>query len=130
METPTISHELASQLALLPSAVDRLTKALMGDDAIGHDGLVSRMTVLEAIAQNIHVVHGEIDQRRIDGDRRVHERVDALDKRIRAELEALRENSRRWERKLDRVIWMVSGAAFAAGGGMAFLVQQLLGLGQ
>lgn len=125
----TISPDLAAQLALLPAAVDRLTKAIMGDEGIGHDGLVTRVAGLEGIAGNIHTVHADIDQRRVDGDRRAHDRIDAMKEKVDAELESQRENARRVERKLDRVIWLVSGAAFTAGGGAAFLIQQLVGIG-
>lgn len=63
--------------------------AIIGDDRLGHRGIVTRMADLEAVEKGIPEVHAAIDQRRTDGDKRLHERVDGIEKNLTAELASL-----------------------------------------
>ena len=121
-----LSPELIASLTAMPDAVDRLHRALIGDQTIGHRGVVERLGVLEAVERAIPEVHAKIDERRVEGDRRAHERIDEIDKKYDAEVEAIRDDGRRIERKVDRLIWLFLGAGAVTGGGVGFLVRELV----
>lgn len=78
--------------------IARMELAILGDGSIGHKGLVERVRELE-------VTDGGIDQRRLDGDRRLHERIDQV------------------ERKFDRFLWVAAGIGLGSGGVAAGIAQ-------
>ncbi len=101
----------------LDPRIERMERAILGDGSIGHIGLVERVRDLESIARGVDQVHGAIDERRIDGDKRLHIRLDEVREEIATkadheDLEAIR-------RKLDRIIWMAAGVGLATGAGAA-----------
>jgi len=133
-----LTPELVAALERLPTSVDRLERALLGDPTIGHRGIVQRTERLEVLADGIHAVHNEIEGRRKEGDIRSHERIDLLDKTWkqeltqqhednRAELEQIKDDGRRVEKKVDRLIYVFLGAGAVTGGGLGFLIRELVG---
>lgn len=138
--TAELSPELIASLTALPEAVDRLHRALIGDPEVGHRGVVERLAEFDLIERQIPSLHAELDARRVEGDKRVHERVDMLEERMEIELAALdekfgaaiegsRADSRSIARKLDRMMWVAAGALAVTGGGVGFLIQQFTGTG-
>lgn len=110
---------LHSQIALLDSRLveqgqavtdrlERIEKALMGDTAIGLTGMVGRLNRLDRLAEDATTVHASIDQRRVDGDSRLHKRVDALEGKWRV------------------AVGIAIGASVASAGGAAWLTSTLL----
>lgn len=92
----------------LHTRFNRVERAILGDPSVGHRGLVNRVENLERLGESAPEVHGAIDQRRVEGDRRAHDRIDELDTSTRDRLTSI-------EKKLDRAIWLVTGA-FIGGG--------------
>lgn len=93
----------------------RVERAILGDDTIGHLGLVRRVESLEVLGKDAQVTHDAIDTRRQDGDKRAHERIDG----VFVELA-------RVEKKIDRLLFAFMGAGVVAGGSVAG-VARLLG---
>jgi len=87
----------------------RVERALLGDDSIGHLGLLKRTEMLEVLGRDSQNVHDGIDERRRDGDARAHERIDRV------------------EKKIDRLLWAFAGAGVVAGGSVAGLIRALGG---
>ena len=125
-EQQQLSAELVESLTAMPEAVNRLHRALIGDATIGHRGVVERLGMLEQVERSIPAVHASIDDRRIEGDRRAHERIDEIAEKFETEVDAIRDDGRRIERKVDRLIWLFLGAGAVTGGGVGFLVRELV----
>jgi len=95
-------------LGELNNRFERVERAILGDDSIGHLGLVKRTEMLEVLGRDAQIVHDGIDARRIGGDKRTHERIDG----VFVELA-------RVEKKIDRLLWAFAGAGAVAGGSIA-----------
>jgi hypothetical protein len=104
---PPTTDELLTDLA---TRFQRVERAILGDPSVGHRGLVSRVETLETTTTGREAEHKELEKSRIEGDRRVHERIDKVDTTADS-------NLRRIEKKLDRSIWM-TGGAFLGGLGL------------
>ncbi|MDP3973162.1 MAG: hypothetical protein Q8P61_09680 [Candidatus Nanopelagicales bacterium] len=135
-----LTPELIAALGQLPASVGRLERALLGDPTIGHKGLVQRTERLEVLADGIHAIHNEIEGRRKEGDARAHNRVDQLEIQWRselkqqhddnrAEIEQIKDDGRRVEKKVDRLIYVFLGAGAVTGGGLGFLIREMVGAG-
>lgn len=88
-EDVTDIEPLRADLAWLKEAFKDVHTAIIGDERLGHRGLVNRTADLEAVEKMIPEVHGAMEDRRIDGDRRLHERIDTLERDLTAELSKL-----------------------------------------
>lgn len=91
----------------------RVERAIMGDPTVGHRGLVNRVETLESADERASSEHLEIDRRRQEADKRVHDRIDKLEADTEKQLRSI-------DRKLDRAIFLSIGAGLggaAIGGG-------------
>lgn len=113
----------AEVVEVLDPRIERMERAILGEGSIGHIGLVDRVKDLEVIARNIDTVHGQIDDRRVDGDRRLHERIDHIHNGKASTEDMLRLSGEvsKMARKFDRVIWIVAGVGIGSGGLTAWL---------
>lgn len=73
---------LRGDISYLKEAVREVHTAIIGDERLGHRGLVARVDHLEQIERDRPQTHGKIEQNRIDGDKRSHERIDETNERI------------------------------------------------
>lgn len=120
-----IASEVVKQIS---PRLERIERGLFGDHGIGHVGLVTRLESLEDVAQSIDVVHGRIDDRRNDGDRLLHDRIDKeLIGEMRGVEDRLSGETRQLERKVDRAIWILVGASAAINGGGIWAAVRLAG---
>jgi len=115
-----MTSEQAAFLDSLPKKWDRVERAILGDPSVGHIGLVDRMVTVEEAHTKIPEVHAAIEENRIAGDRRIHERLDEIEDQTRGHLAAI-------EKKLDRSIWLAAGA-FLGGMGAGVGLGNLGGL--
>ncbi len=99
---------------------ERLERAILGDDEVGHLGAITRLNQVE------HEVIPDIEKRRIDGDRRLHERLDKHITETQREIEEMERHASihrgNIERKIDRLWWMLlgsTGAGVAIGWGIS-----------
>lgn len=113
MPPGTTTDELIASLA---TRFERVEQAILGDVTIGHIGLVDRMARIEADHRSVPDVHRDMGKERADGDKRTHEHIEKVE-------EALGSDVARIEKKIDRLIWIVVGAAavITGGGSWAFL---------
>jgi hypothetical protein len=88
--------------------LDRIDRALLGEEEAGHVGVVERVALVEEHNRLAPQRHEELEERRVEGDRRVHTRLDDHEELTRGRLDSI-------EKKLDRAIWLAVGA-FAGGG--------------
>ena len=113
----------AEVLEVLDPRIERMERAILGEGAIGHLGLVDRVKDLETAARSISEVHGQMEERRIDGDRRLHERIDHIHngKASTEDMMKLSGEVNKMARKFDRIIWIVAGVGIGSGGLGAWL---------
>lgn len=95
--------ELHALVTELGRRFERVERAILGDPEAGHLGAIERLNHIDAQHAGIPEEHGAIDERRIAGDRRLHQRID--------DHEA---NLKRVEQKIDRAIWLIAGSGLAA----------------
>jgi hypothetical protein len=120
-----IADEVVKQIS---PRLERIERGLFGDDGIGHIGLVDRLETLEGIARGINEVHNGIDGRRVEGDRRLHERIDVeIIAEMRKGESRLTEETRKLDKKVDRAIWIVVGASLALNGGGIWAAARVAG---
>ena len=114
------TEELISDLA---TRFDRVERAILGDESVGHVGLVTRMERQEETARLEERIHLDLEKSRVDGDRRGHYRIDKIDLENGDALALI-------EKKIDRTIW-VSAGAFLGGIGIGTFtdLRSLLGGG-
>lgn len=110
---PTEPFTTDQLVADLHTRFTRVERAILGDPSIGHTGLVEDVRNLKRSEMDAVGIHGEIDKRRADGDKRLHDRLDTAEA-------TLSENVRSIEKKLDRAVWLglggfVGGGAIGAG---------------
>lgn len=106
-------------LEAIDPRIERLEHAILGDPAIGHVGLVTRLVTVEDFIRQAGQLHAAIEDRARESTARVHGRIDELDtskaeledlKALTAEVHALRQ-------RLDRIVYAIVGAILASGGG-------------
>lgn len=112
-----MTSEQAAFLDSLPKKWDRVERAILGDPSVGHIGLVDRMVRVEEAHTKIPEVHAAIEEHRIAGDRRLHERLDDEEEQTRDHLAHI-------EKKLDRSLWLTAGA-FLGGLGAGFGISNI-----
>lgn len=113
-----LSVTLTDRTDVLDDRLERIEKALLGDRELGLSGMVDRVDRHERLATDASAHHDELDERRVDGDRRLHARIDNELEGVRTELAAV-------GRKVDRLIWMAFGAGAAGtilGGGSVWAI--------
>ena len=116
-----MANEMDSQTEILEdlrSRFVRVERALMGDPSVGHRGLVTRVESLEQLGADAPEVRAAIDQRRTDGDKRLHERLDEHQEETRDAVAAV-------GRKVDRIIYVFAGAflgGLGTGGGVMYAI--------
>jgi hypothetical protein len=111
MESTEILEDLRARFA-------RVERAIMGDPSVGHKGLVTRVEALETLALSAPELHQTIDDRRIEGDRRLHDRIDRQEELARDEVAAI-------GKKVDRIIYVFAGAFLGGagtGGGVMYAI--------
>lgn len=108
--------QIAASLDLVLTRLERVESAIVGDESIGHRGLTKRVMALEAAERSFEATHEGIDNRRLEGDRRLHERLDESTAKLDGEVQRI-------EKKLDRIIWVAAGIGIASGGGAALLAK-------
>lgn len=96
----------------------RLERAILGDDTIGHVGLVSRVRDLEEVAKSEEITHQAIDERRRASVARAHERIEEVEQQIKTELQSL-------ENRVNRMLWVAAGIGIGSGLGAGWLAQLL-----
>lgn len=122
-EDVTDIEPLRADLAYLKEAFREVHTAIIGDDRLGHKGLVSRLADLETVEKQIPEVHGAIETRRLEGDRRLHERIDTLEKDLTGQLAKLTQ-----EVKTSKAYLVGVGiGASLLGGGTAWGIFQATG---
>ncbi len=97
-----------SLLEELVDRFDRVERAILGEPSVGHTGIVTRMERVEDEHRKIPEVHAAIAQNRIDGDKRVHNRIDEIETQTRDRLDSI-------EKKLDRALWLAAGGVLGGG---------------
>jgi hypothetical protein len=100
---PADQTELYAAVTDLGARFERVERAILGDPEAGHLGAIARLNAIDDQHRNIPEEHGALDERRIEGDRRLHQRID--------DHEA---NLTRVEKKIDRTIWLIAGSGIAA----------------
>ena len=96
---------LAGQLGSLDRKIEEVRRALLGEETLGHTGLVTRVG-------NIEQDKTVSDRQTTDARQRIHERIDGA------------------QRKLDRIIWISAGAGLGgavSGGGIVALIMRATG---
>ena len=97
-----LGEQVNLRLDGMVTRMDRIDRAVVGEEVLGHVGLVTRV--------------GELEQARRQGDEKLHARVDAI-------VQSVDELGDRW----DRAKWVGVGAMFGAGltgGGLGALLMQ------
>src|SRR5690606_23897866 len=112
-----VEKEMAARLQAQIAAVqkdlgdrlDRIEKALLGDREIGLTGMVERVQELDREARSATDAHQAMEDRRREGDKRLHERIDKL------------------ERSWAKAVWLGVGVSIGSAGGTAWLTHLLTG---
>lgn len=104
-------HALHAQLAgidkNLGDRLERIEAALLGDDDLGLQGMVERVKRLDRESRDATAQHDQMEERRREGDARLHERIDDL------------EGFKKY------VVGAIVGASMASAGGAVGLMQLL-----
>ena len=118
-----VEKEMAARLQAQIAAVqkdlgdrlDRIEKALLGDREIGLTGMVERVQELDQEARSATDAHQAMEDRRREGDKRLHARIDEVE----------RTNDMRW----NRAVFLAIGVSIGSAGGAAGLTYLLTGGG-
>lgn len=118
-----VEKEMAARLQAQIAAVqkdlgdrlDRIEKALLGDREIGLTGMVERVRELDQGARSATDAHQAMEDRRREGDKRLHARIDEVE----------RTNDMRW----NRAVFLAIGVSIGSAGGAAGLTYLLTGGG-
>ena|SRR5690606_27992462 len=118
-----VEKEMAARLQAQIAAVqkdlgdrlDRIEKALLGDREIGLTGMVERVQELDREARSATDAHQAMEDRRREGDKRLHARIDEVE----------RTNDMRW----NRAVFLAIGVSIGSAGGAAGLTYLLTGGG-
>jgi hypothetical protein len=114
VDQPLVAAIADSILARLDPRLDRLERAIMGDETIGHVGIVTRVDRLERTADLAESAHRDLDEQRKGSVARVHDRMEAVEKDIRADL-------RRLENRVNRFLWISAGVGIGSGLGAGWI---------
>ena len=104
-EISALHHQLAAVSKDLGDRLDRIEGALLGDRSLGLTGMVDRVSRLDKESVDAAKVHEAIEDRRRQGDQRIHERLDKL------------------EGKWRLAVGIAIGASISSAGGAAWIVQ-------
>lgn len=110
---------LRDDIGALKESMREIHTAIIGDSRLGHKGLVSRTNELESLAKEVETMHYAIEERRNEGDKRAHQRIDEVKVELGEQLRTI-------EKKVDRMLWTtfgagLSGLVLGGGGVWAFL---------
>jgi hypothetical protein len=113
---PTAQAIAAEVVEILDPRIERMERAILGEESIGHVGLVERLRQGEAGLLNLA-------QERLEGDRRLHERIDHIHngKASTEDVARLAGEVQKMARKFDRITWIVAGVGIGSGGLGAWL---------
>lgn len=95
-DAQTVAAAAEAVIKQIDPRIARMELAILGDGAVGHDGLIARVRLLEASDR-------EVDDRRRAGETRLDERINKV------------------ERKMDRFLWIAAGIGLGSGGAGAYL---------
>lgn len=118
MPQPSSPEDLYRAVSDLTDGFREVQQAILGDERLGHTGLVKRTRALEDLALAAPELHRAIEEKAAGSVARAHERMDALE-------EAFTVSLGRVEKKVDRLIWMIAGAGASgllAGAGGAWAI--------
>lgn len=104
----TSNEVVLHALEALTDRFELVERAIIGDEKLGHVGLVARLSRVEEAERESSGIHLTMEKNRSEGDARVHQRVDTAEQDFRERLDKI-------DRKLDRAIWLVMGAAVGGG---------------
>lgn len=99
-------QDISQQLTEMDDKLEEVRRALLGQEQLGHVGLVARVSKIEDVERLDQVERREAHQR-------IHQRIDDTNARF------------------DRVKWIAAGAALGgagAGGGIVALIARASGL--
>lgn len=105
VQIASLQRETAQGFGGLTDRLERMELSLVGDREVGLRGMVDRVNRIEDDSQSASDTHEGIEQRRRDGDARIHERIDKL------------------EGKWRLAVGMAIGASIGSAGGAAALVK-------
>ena len=108
-EINALHAQIASVEKNLGDRLSRIERALLGDDDVGLVGMVQRVNKIDEENRSAAEIHNAIEDRRREGDKRLHERIDKL------------------ERSWAKAIWLGVGVSIGSAGGTAWLTHLLTG---
>lgn len=121
-EIAGLQAQIASVQVDLGARLERIEKALLGDDEAGLTGMVKRVNRLDEADRRATDAHLEMEKNRREGDQRLHQRIDEVDLRIG---EVDKKNDTRW----TRFVYMAIGMSVGSAGGAAWFTHLLTGGG-
>lgn len=110
---PGTELSIDARLERIEASIARMERAILGDPSVGHQGLVTRVERLEVHDKEATDAHYAIDQRRSDGDRKLHERVDEI--------------AGDWSRAKATLLGLAIGVSVAGGFGGTWLFNAAFG---
>lgn len=124
LKAQTEITQMLAQVSALTIQQQELTRAIIGEEKVGHKGLVKRVALIEDEHRQNPVILAAIAEARVEGDKRAHQHIEEVEEKLEIKLDELevQTDSRadRIEQKIDRFIWLsVGGAVAAFGGGWA-----------
>ena len=125
--TDSVPLTVEQMVASLSTRFERVEQAILGDPSIGHIGLVDRMARVEQDHRDVPLTHQAMEDRRIEGDKRAHDHIEKIEDHLEDKILHVGSTSAadtaRIEKKIDKLIWIVIGAAavITGGGSWAFL---------
>src|SRR5690554_6124838 len=114
-EINALHAQIASVEKNLGDRLTRIERALLGDDDVGLVGMVQRVNKIDEENRSAAEIHNAIEDRRREGDKRLHERIDKVE----------RTNDMRW----NRAVFLAIGVSIGSAGGAAGLTYLLTGGG-
>jgi hypothetical protein len=121
--TDELLAHLSHRLKKMQDSIDRVERGIFGDTEIGHRGLVRRVDDLDLVSEGASAVHQGMEERRADGDKRAHERIDAATRKVDAVERSVLVEVARVEKKIDRLLWAFVGAGVVSGGSVAAIAR-------
>lgn len=112
--------QLIAQMSAMSVAQQELTRAIIGDEKVGHLGLIKRVSQLEAHVNERPTLLASLETSRVEGDKRTHSHIESVEDALTAKITAFEheadDRADRIERKIDRFIWLSVGGAMATFG--------------
>ena len=106
-EINALHAQIASVEKHLGDRLSRIERALLGDDDVGLVGMLQRVNRIDEETRSAAEIHNAMEDRRREGDKRLHERIDKL------------------ERSWVKAIWLGVGVSIGSAGGTAWLTHLL-----